>query len=218
MNEIIKTDDGSNTLFSKKFNEQYHSTFGAIQESNHIFIHAGLNHCQNSSIRIFEVGFGTGLNTILTYAESIKKNLTIEYTAIELYPVELNIVNQLNYLEFLPEESKNIFKLFHSCNWDEKIKISENFSFQKIESDFNKYNFSQKIDLIYFDAFAPEKQPDMWRVENFIKLFNSLNKNGILTTYSSKGLVKNNLRQAGFLVKRLPGPPGKRHILRATKE
>ena len=217
MTTVIKTKDGSDTLYSPNFKEHYHSTFGAFSESIHVFIQAGLNHCQLKSIKIFEVGLGTGLNTILTYIESIKRNLTVEYTAIELFPVNLEIINQLNYTEFLSEDQKSVYSRLHTCKWNETVKISSNFTFQKIKSDFNNYNFSNKYDLIYFDAFAPEKQPEMWSSENFAKIYVALYENGILTTYSSKGIVKNNLRSAGFKVTRLPGPSGKRHILRAEK-
>ncbi len=217
MTNIIKTNDGSNTLFSGKFKEHYHSTYGARSESIHVFIETGLNYCQLKSIKIFEVGFGTGLNTILTYIESIKRNLRVEYTAIELFPVSLEIINQLNYTEFLSANQKDVYSKLHTCKWDENVKISSNFTFRKTNSDFNNYVFSNKYDIIYFDAFAPDKQPKMWSAENFAKIYETLNNQGILTTYSSKGIVKNNLRSAGFKVSRLPGPIGKRHILRAEK-
>ena len=217
MTNIIKTNDGSNTLFSGKFKEHYHSTYGARSESIHVFIETGLNYCQLKSIKIFEVGFGTGLNTILTYIESIKRNLRVEYTAIELFPVSLEIINQLNYTEFLSANQKDVYSKLHTCKWDENVKISSNFTFRKTNSDFNNYVFSNKYDIIYFDAFAPDKQPKMWSAENFAKIYETLNNQGILTTYSSKGIVKHNLRSAGFKVSRLPGPIGKRHILRAEK-
>ncbi len=217
MNKIIQTNDGSNSLFSEKFGEQYHSIHGALQESMHVFIEAGLDHCKKKSIKILEIGFGTGLNAILSFQESLARNLTIEYTAIELYPVDLRDIQQLNYFEFLNIESKKAFTYLHQYNWNKNMKLSNHFSIHKIDADFNTYIFKDQYDLIYFDAFAPEVQPEMWSKENFEKLYHTLNKDGILTTYSSKGLVKNNLREAGFLVKRLPGPKGKRHILRATK-
>lgn len=217
MTNIIKTNDGSNTLFSGKFKEHYHSTYGARNESTHVFIETGLNYCQLKSIKIFEVGFGTGLNTILTYIESIKRNLRVEYTAIELFPIDLEIINQLNYTEFLSADQKTVYSKLHNCKWNENVKISSNFTFRKINSDFNNYIFSNKYDIIYFDAFAPDKQPEMWSAKNFAKIYEALNKQGILTTYSSKGMVKNNLRSAGFKVSRLNGPTGKRHIIRAEK-
>ncbi|NOQ27520.1 MAG: tRNA (5-methylaminomethyl-2-thiouridine)(34)-methyltransferase MnmD [Bacteroidales bacterium] len=217
MTSIIKTDDGSNTLYSNTFNDQYHSTFGALQESLFIYIQTGLNYCEQNSLKIFEVGFGTGLNAILTFIEGFKKNINIEYHTIELFPINIETINQLNYFEFISNDQKLVYKKLHNCKWNKKIKISENFTFQKIKYDFNNYIFNEKYDLIYFDAFAPDKQPSMWSDKNFAKLYDTLNNKGILTTYSSKGIVKNNLRKAGFKVTRLDGPKGKRHILRAQK-
>jgi tRNA U34 5-methylaminomethyl-2-thiouridine-forming methyltransferase MnmC len=217
MTSIIKTGDGSDTLYSNKFNDQYHSTFGALQESQFIYIQTGLNYCEQNSLKIFEVGFGTGLNAILTFIEGFNKKIDIEYHAIELFPINIETINQLNYFEFISNDQKSVYKKLHTCKWNKKIEIAENFIFKKIMYDFNNYIFKEKYDLIYFDAFAPEKQPDMWSNENFAKLYATLNNNGILTTYSSKGIVKNNLRKAGFKVVRLDGPTGKRHILRAHK-
>lgn len=217
MISIIKTNDGSNTLFSNTFDDQYHSTFGALQESRFIYIQTGLNYCEHNSIKIFEVGFGTGLNAILTFIEGFNKKINIEYHTIELFPIDIETINQLNYFKFLSNDQKSIYKELHDCKWSKKIKISENFTFRKEKYDFNNYIFNEMYDLIYFDAFAPEKQPNMWSGENFAKLFDILNNNGILVTYSSKGIVKNNLRNAGFKVTRLDGPKGKRHILRAQK-
>jgi tRNA U34 5-methylaminomethyl-2-thiouridine-forming methyltransferase MnmC len=217
MTSIIKTEDGSNTLYSDTFKDQYHSFFGALQESNFIYIQTGLNYCEQNSIKIFEVGFGTGLNAILTFIEGFKKNIIIDYHTIELFPVDVITINQLNYFEFLSNDQKSVYKKLHECKWNEKIKISNNFTFRKINSDFHYYIFDQEFDLIYFDAFAPEKQPSIWSIVNFTKLYNALNNKGILITYSSKGIVKNNLRNSGFKVTRLSGPEGKRHILRAEK-
>lgn len=217
MINIKTTEDGSNTLYSSRFNEHYHSTFGALTESMHVYIEAGLNHSKLNSIHIFEVGFGSGLNAILTYIESLKRNLRVTYTAIELYPVELEIINRLNYIDYLTDDQKTIYNKIQTCKWNKKVKISDHFTIHKICSDFNSYVFQEKFDLIYFDAFAPDKQPEMWEPENFIKIYESLNSEGILTTYSSKGSVKINLRKSGFKVTRLKGPTGKRHILRAEK-
>jgi len=217
MHKIITTTDKSNTLYSEKFNEHYHSTFGAINESSHIFINEGLLYSKLKNVRIFEVGFGTGLNAFLTYIFCQKHNISVNYTCIEKHPIEIQIADKLNYPELISPENKNIFNLFHSCKWEENIIINKSFNFKKVLKDFTKYNFSEKYDIIYFDAFAPEKQPELWSFEIFKKIYDALNNRGILTTYSSKGIVKNNLREAGFTVKRLKGPEGKRHILRAEK-
>ncbi|PLX22682.1 MAG: SAM-dependent methyltransferase [Marinilabiliales bacterium] len=215
---IKSTEDNSHTIYSARFNENYHSMHGAIAESLHVFIKSGLNYCQLKSIKIFEVGFGTGLNAFLTFLESAKKNLKIDYTSIELYPVDDSLIKALNYNTIISKDHTQIFNLFHSTEWNKKAVLSENFSLTKIKYDFNLHQFNDYYDLVYFDAFSPDTQPQMWSMENFTKTYQALNKKGILTTYSSKGLVKNNLRNAGFKVYRIPGPKGKRHILRAIKE
>lgn len=214
----IKTLDNSSTLYTSNFDEHYHSTHGAYSESMHVYIQSGLHFCALNKIRIFEVGFGTGLNAILSYIESLKRNTEIEYTGIELYPIDPKLIDELNFLDFIPENEREVFKLMHQCEWNKEIKLAPNFTFTKMQADFTSYSFNNRFDLIYFDAFAPEKQSEMWSLENFQKTYNALNHKGILVTYSSKGLVKKNLRHAGFKVKRLEGPAGKRHILRAIKE
>lgn len=215
--KIRKTDDGSQTIHSEQFNENYHSTFGALSESKHVFIEAGLNYSKLKSISIFEVGFGTGLNAILTYIEGKKRNLKINYTAIELYPVNIKQIGDLNYHQFFQKSDYNKFALMHSTEWNKKVDIASHFTLTKIKSDLTNFNMSGNYDIIYFDAFSPGTQPEMWSFEIFKKIYDSTNQNGILTTYSSKGLVKNNLRSAGFKITRLPGPKGKHHIIRAEK-
>lgn len=217
MPKIVKTADGSYTLFSKEFEEHYHSTYGALNESMQVYIENGLKYCKKKTINIFELGFGTGLNAFLTYIESIKSNLTIKYNAIELYPVKPEIISELDYKEIFTMAELSIFNKMHDSPWDIDIKLYENFILKKIECDFEGFIHKEKYDLIYFDAFSPDTQPNLWSKENFIKLYNSLNPNGILTTYSSKGNVKRNLKDAGFTVSRLSGPNGKRHVLRAEK-
>lgn len=217
MIKIISTKDGSDTLYSPQFNEHYHSTFGAINESKHIFIKEGINFRQLKSVNIFEMGFGTGLNVFLAFLEAKERNITVRYTSIEKYPVELETIKKLNYTKLLSTENQNIFNLLHECDWNKGINLNGNFTFKKILNDFNKYQFTENFDIVFFDAFAPETQAELWSTENFKKIYTALNNYGIITTYSSKGLVKKNLREAGFIVKRLKGPEGKRHILRAEK-
>jgi tRNA U34 5-methylaminomethyl-2-thiouridine-forming methyltransferase MnmC len=217
MSKIVKTEDGSFTLFSSKFKEHYHSTYGALNESMLVYIENGLKYYNKKSINIFELGFGTGLNAILTYIQSLKSNLTINYHTIELYPLKPEIISELDYNELLSEYELSIFNKMHNSSWDTEIEISENFFLKKINIDFEGFVFNEKYDIIYFDAFAPDTQPNLWSTENFIKLYDSLNPKGIITTYSSKGIVKRNLRDAGFNVSRLPGPNGKRHVIRAEK-
>jgi tRNA U34 5-methylaminomethyl-2-thiouridine-forming methyltransferase MnmC len=188
-----------------------------VQESLFIFIENGCRFCKSDPLRIFELGFGTGLNALLTAMEALNGNRRIEYTSIEKYPLEDRITNQLNYSSFAADDGKNIFKLIHSSPWNEFSDICMNFSLKKIKGDFNTERFGGYYDLIYFDAFGPDKQPEMWTPEMFGLIAGITAKNGILMTYSAKGEVKRNLRSCGFEVNLLPGPPGKRQITRAIK-
>lgn len=217
---IELTADGSHTLFMPGLNEHYHSVNGAIQESTHVFIEAGLKHCNKETIHIFEVGFGTGLNAFLTLLESRKTGRIIYYTSIEAYPLSDNIIKDLNYPEkYLSIEQDMYYKL-HSAEWEKESEITGNFFLTKIKADFTNFDFSKikgNVDIIYFDAFAPDKQSDMWTQEIFDKLY-AISGNGcILVTYCAKGIVRRMMQQAGYTTERLPGPPGKREMLRATK-
>lgn len=220
------TEDGSHTLFAEETGECYHSTKGAIQESMHIFIRAGFRQCTKSHIRILEIGFGTGLNAFLTLLENssesdvevfIQNAKNVEYTAVELYPVESEIALQLNYPELTNQNSRQDFEKLHQAAWNEPVKITENFTLTKLKCDFTVAELNDTFDLIYFDAFSPEKQPEMWSEEMFRKLYISSAENAILTTYCAKGAVRRAMQAAGFRVERLPGPPGKREIIRARK-
>lgn len=221
--QIIKTSDGSDTLFNSDIQEHYHSINGAYEESLHVFINSGLKHYiennENSQINIFEVGFGTGLNAILTHNFIKKYNIKINYFTIEKFPLEKKIYEKLNFSNFLDTESQDIFLKIHNLEWNSyPNKISDKFSITKIKSDFIDFQINFKIDILYFDAFSYDKQPEMWSEKIFSNLFKSTNENGILTTYASKGIIKQNLRNSGFIVKRLPGINGKRHIVRAEKK
>ena len=208
------TADGSSTLFVPDLNESYHSVNGAITESRHIFLDAGL-HALNipaESINVLEIGFGTGLNAFLTALESEKINTIIYYTGIELFPLSSDIVNQLNF-----NDEKGVFYKIHETSWEVYNKISDCFFLRKIEVDFTHFQPDEKYDLIYFDAFSPKVQPELWTESLFRKLFETMNVGGIITTYCAKGQVRRNMQQAGFRVERLPGPPGKREMLRGEK-
>ena len=183
----------------------------------HVFITNGLISLSKTNITILEIGFGTGLNAILSYEKALQENLTIKYIGLELYPLSSEIIASLNYGSILKAESSIAFKKMHQLPWNKEADVSSFFTINKINADLNIYEFTEKFDLVYFDAFGPDVQPEMWSTTNFSKIFNALNKDGILVTYSSKGLVKRNLRDAGFIVQRLQGPPGKRHMLRALK-
>jgi len=215
--EIRKTADGSLTVYNSEFDEHYHSVNGAFEESMHIFIKTGFLFCEKSDINIFEVGFGTGLNAILTFLEAAKNSKKVNYYAIEKYPLTLDFAKNINYSDFFNAEIQKIFEKIHKVEWERGISISDNFTIYKICADLIYFTPFFNIDLIYFDAFSFEKQPNLWSLDIFKKLFDYTNDNGVLTTYASKGIIKQNLRNAGFYVKRLAGPKGKRHIVRAIK-
>lgn len=217
--KIVSTADGSSTMFSSQFDEHYHSVHGAITESNHVFIQAGFHYLQKPEICLFEIGFGTGLNALLTLQEAIRTKRNVHYFAVEKYPVMQELIAQLSYPEDIQLPDKEIFTKIHACQWHKNIVLHDYFTLHKIFADFTDFSLSGLpiFDLVYFDAFSPEKQPEMWSDTVFHRLFAHLNTPSALTTYCAKGLVKRKLRNAGFLVKRLPGPPRKHHILRATK-
>jgi tRNA U34 5-methylaminomethyl-2-thiouridine-forming methyltransferase MnmC len=216
--KIILTKDGSHTIFIPELNENYHSVHGAEQESTHVFINAGLKLFTDiKKINILEIGFGTGLNALLTFYESKKHNAKIFYTSVEKYPITKEEADRLNY-GIYNAEKEEIFTLLHKAKWNICIKISDNFYLKKINIDLKVFSPANKFNLIYFDAFAPDIQPDLWSIDIFKTLYNSLLKGGCLTTYSAKGQVRRNMQAAGFIVERLPGPPGKREMLRALKK
>ena len=219
MNPEIKiTQDGSPTLYLKVLDETYHSLYGARTESTHIYIKNGLLHrakCGNFNeterIRIFEIGFGSGLNALL----SLNTGLPINYTSIEKYPLAPSIIKELNFGN--PDEYENFLKL-HAVSWDEDIKITDSFLLRKLNADFLNTEFNEHFDVIFMDAFAPDKQPEMWSDNVIRKIVRMLAPQGVITTYCAKGIVRRKMEEEGLFVERLPGPPGgKREILRATK-
>lgn len=209
------TDDGSSSIYLPEIDETYHSTHGAIQESEHIFIQYGLGQIQKDTIHILEIGFGTGLNAFLTLLHTNKK---IHYTSLELYPLKAEIYRKLNYPEKL-KAGKEEFLQLHEAPWNLTHAINENFLLNKVETNLLEYSYpeTEMYDLVYFDAFSPEKQPELWTESVFKEIYKHLNNNAALTTYCAKGQVRRNLQNAGFKVERLPGPPGKREVLRAVK-
>ena len=202
--DIISTSDGSPTLYSKDYKDTYHSKHGAIQESLHIFVSTG-----KTCSCILEMGFGTGLNVLLTclHAEN-----SIHYTSIELHPLKKRCWQQLDY-----DLDQNIFRQLHEASWNEEVTITQNFILQKIQSSLEDINLDSYYDCIYFDAFAPSVQPELWTEEIFEKMYACLVPGGVLITYSAKGEVRRYLQKVGLKVERLPGPPGKREYLRAYK-
>lgn len=215
---IESTEDGSHTLFVPSLNEHYHSVHGAIQESLHVFIEAGLKECKKQNIAVFEVGFGTGLNALLTAKYAEEYNLSINYVSIEANPISMDLIKQLNYAE---ESDKSLYHKIHEVEWETEQPMSKNFVMTKIEADFTTYDFrkwANTFDVIYFDAFAPDVQNEMWAQQLFDSMFCIASADAVLTTYCAKGEVRRRMQSAGFMVERIPGPPGKREMLRARKD
>ena len=214
--ELVNTNDGSNSLKNLIINDSYHSKYGAINESKHIFINNGLKRISKKKIRVLEIGFGTGLNALLTQLYCDKKKQNIIYHTIDNLPLKKDTYSSLNYCDQLKID-KDIFLKIHNSLWENEIELSNFFVLKKINCDFTKKLFNEKYDLIYFDAFSPSKQPEMWVLDNFKKLYNCLNRNGVLITYSSKGDVKRTIKEVGFNVFSVEGPTGKREITLACK-
>jgi len=218
--EIITTEDGSTTIHIPDWDEQYHSKHGAIQEAYHVFIEMGfffyLKNNQSNPIKILEIGFGTGLNTFITLLESEKLKLKIDYTGIEAYPVVFSELEKLNYVQQL-KASKNDFTKLHTIDWDVPSEISNNFTLTKRKQFFSEIEDKDAFHIIYFDAFGARVQPELWTEEIFKKMYDALIIKGVLVTYSAKGSVRRAMQTVGFTVERLPGPPGKREMLRGIK-
>ena len=216
--KLEQTADGSYTLYVPELDEHYHSVKGALTESQHIFIDMGLKHSSVPSPRILEIGLGTGLNCLLTFIDSEETGREIHYKGIERYPLQEEDIRTLDYPTLIGKGHDNAYFAIHRAAWEKDVPLSSSFTLHKIEGDFTQYTFKGKYDIIYFDAFAPEKQPEMWEQSLFDSLYHVLNDGGILTTYCAKGIVRRMLQASGVMVERLPGPPGgKREILRATK-
>ena len=214
--EIIITSDGSTTIHLPEWNEQYHSKHGAIQEAYHVFIKSGLNIVDKKELSILEIGFGTGLNCFITFLEAKNK---INYVGVEAYPVAEEEVVKLNYVsELKAEEYKGLFNKIHQSLWEEKVDITKNFSLLKRQQFFKDIKDENSFDLIYFDAFGARVQPELWSEAIFKIMYKALRQNGVLVTYAAKGSVRRAMRAVGFFVERLPGPPGKREMLRAIKK
>lgn len=218
MTELILTADGSHTLYVPEMNEHYHSIHGAIQESQFIFINNGFNACSADPLNILEIGFGTGLNTFLTALRCCNETRYVHYTAVEKYPLSKEITASLNYPGFTGENTRGLFDLIHNSPWNSEVSICNYFKLNKTEADVTFSIPSGPYDLIYFDAFGPDKQPEMWSEDVFRRIESQTREKGILVTYSAKGQVKRNLMECGFEVSLLPGPPGKRQIIRAKKK
>ncbi|MEA1874742.1 MAG: tRNA (5-methylaminomethyl-2-thiouridine)(34)-methyltransferase MnmD [Bacteroidota bacterium] len=218
MQEIRKTADGSPTIYDSNFEESLHSAFGSLTESRHIFIKHGLLHISKTrkTISILEIGYGSGLNAVLSYEAAKQNQLKINYQGIEKHPPTTEIQTQFNTA--LPIDIQATANHFADVQWNKTTQVSNIFMIKKLQSDFLEYLPQQAFDLIYFDPFSPEKHPKAWSASFLKKISDNHMKTGsLLLTYSSKGVVKQALRSAGLIVQRLEGPPGKRHILRAKK-
>ncbi len=218
--QIIKTSDGSQTIYLPELNEQYHSLNGAVTESEYVYIEKGYLYQQSRNQKVFEVGFGTGLNCLLTALQAKKSGIRTKYIAIEKFPLEKIITDQLNYGRQISENAQIIFEKIHSCLWNTEVQITEYFSLIKIEGDLLNFNL-KNIDnctVVYFDAFGPDKQPEMWTPLIFSKISELSSVGGVFVTYSAKGEVRRQLTASGFDMERLPGPPGKKEMLRGIKK
>ncbi len=216
--EIIKTQDGSTTIHLPEWEESYHSKHGAIQEAYHVFIKSGLKLFPSKPISILEIGFGTGLNAFITYLEAKKTQQIINYVTIEAYPVHEEEAFQMNYvIELQSLEEQDVFTTMHQSMWEEKQAIATNFSFTKRQQFFQDITDVNQFDLIYFDAFGFRVQPELWSLEIFQKMYLALKTGGVLVTYACRSSIKNAMIESGFSIEKLPGAPGKREMLRATK-
>jgi tRNA U34 5-methylaminomethyl-2-thiouridine-forming methyltransferase MnmC len=231
--EIVITADGSSTIHLPDWDEQYHSKHGAIQEAYHVFIKHGLNYfCElnildghaefisepDKEVAILEIGFGTGLNAFITMLEAEKLNITVDYFGVEGYPVSNDEVLQLNFPSALKVENKKVvFETLHHISWEVQHVITDNFSLTKQQRFFTEIKETAVYNLIYFDAFGARVQPELWTVAIFKKMYEALKEGGVLVTYAAKGSVRRAMQTVGFKVEKLPGPPGKREMLRASK-
>ncbi|MCR4800085.1 MAG: tRNA (5-methylaminomethyl-2-thiouridine)(34)-methyltransferase MnmD [Bacteroidales bacterium] len=215
---IQQTLDGSHTIYIPELDEHYHSTNGAVQEARHIYISKAYNFSTVQNPVVFEVGFGTGLNALLTALEAERTRRKTLYVAIEKYPVSHDEWSVLNYPHIIGENSVSLFSALHLAEWDRVVEVSPYFSLKKIHADITDFLEIPMTDVIYFDAFAPNKQASMWSTEIFNFLFEHTSPNGVLTTYCAKGDVRRMLQSVGYAVERTDGPPGKREMLRAGKK
>lgn len=215
---VITTADGSKTLHIEDWNEQYHSKHGAIQEAYHVFIRSGLDVVDKQTVSILEIGFGTGLNALITLIEAQKNKLHINYTGVEAYSVPLNQALEMDYAKALKQEEYQIvFEKMHQVEWDKKVELASFFYLTKREQKFQEIVDKDQFDLIYFDAFGFRVQPELWSKDVFTRMYNAMKLGAVLVTYAAKGEVRRTMQAVGFEVERLEGPPGKREMLRATK-
>jgi tRNA U34 5-methylaminomethyl-2-thiouridine-forming methyltransferase MnmC len=217
--EIVITGDGSTTIRIPDWNENYHSSHGAIQEAKHVFLTHGLDVFQNQDeISILEIGFGTGLNAFITFLETLTKD-KVNYVGVEAYPISAAEVAQMNYVsELKAAPYATNFEKMHASDWEHEIAITAQFNLTKRKQFFQDINDKNQYHLIYFDAFGYPLQPELWSEAIFVKMYEALLPGGVLVTYACRSVIKNAMLAAGFSIEKLPGAPGKREMLRATKE
>lgn len=218
--EVVITGDGSSTIFNSEIGEHYHSTFGALTESLHVFISNGYNQLPGTDpVSILEVGFGTGLNALLTLIEAAKQQRMVNYDALEPFPLDPAVIPGLNYPLLTGQPDTNqLFYQMHACPWNVAFPLSPGFLLHKMRIRIEDAVLpDNRYHLVYFDAFSPNVQPELWQNEIFLHLYRSMAKGGDLLTYCAKGTVARSMKENGFIVSKLPGPPGKRHILRGRK-
>ena len=216
---LFTTEDGSHSLYSEKYGVSYHSKYGAITETQVVFIDAALNFKakQSSNLSVLEIGMGTGLNVLMSFIEVEKSKLTLQYTAIEGFPVSNEQLSELNFCKALGNNFQDTLDKIDSLDWNKRHDLSPTFRFEKQLKLFEEINFNNEFDIVYFDAFAPTSQPELWEESFLEKMYLALKPNGVLTTYCAKGVVKRTLKKIGFEIEALPGPPGKREMTRALK-
>lgn len=217
MKRLIKemTADGSATLYIPEIDEHYHSIKGALEEARHVYIETALHQSNSCPVRILEIGFGTGLNAFLTLLDTIKRQIPVIYTTLELFPLVWDEIEPLQYPETIAPEYNRLFRQLHETEWNKTTAITPGFTLLKIQTDLTQHTFKKQYDVVYFDAFAPEKQPELWEEAIFSKIAATMSPGGILSTYCAKGEVRRHLQRSGFIVERLSGPlNGKREILR----
>ncbi|PID91495.1 MAG: SAM-dependent methyltransferase [Bacteroidetes bacterium] len=211
------TEDGSHTLFATDMDEPYHSVRGAIRESKHVYIEQGLAELKKESVSILEIGLGTGLNLLLSLCDARFADKDIAYYAVEKFPLVEKEYRALNYPDLIGDCEPGLFQRIHECPWEQNIVLREGFNLFKHRADFREMRLPGSYDLVYFDAFAPDKQPELWSLAVFKKIGSRMNPGGILVSYTAKGSVRRNLKTIGFDVQKVPGPPGKREMIRAIK-
>ncbi len=229
--EIVVTADGSHSIRLLELNQSYHSMHGALQESAHVYIEAGLRYAMNATgggtgpLHVFEMGFGTGLNALLTLMEAGRQQRLVHYETIDAFPLEASDSAELNFCQQLQRTDLNpFFEHLHYGNWDYEFSLSPYFSLQKYRlslADWLEDKLwaprGRGIDVVYFDAFAPEAQPELWTADVFSALYILMAPGGVLVTYCSKTVVRKAMEAGGFRVYKIPGPWGKREMLRAVK-